>query len=87
MNKYFQILISIILIYASYFIYKALERGEMFKKVSEINMENKKCHKIPYKNPIEDFVVLDEHTLIGSSLNVPHLYHKLSYLDDYKFSK
>ena len=52
MNKYFQILISIILIYASYFIYKALERGEMFKKVSEINMENKKCHKIPYKNPI-----------------------------------
>ena len=58
MIKYSHALIAIILIFISHFIYNLLERAEIFKKVTEINMENKICHKIPYKNPIEDFTVL-----------------------------
>ena len=86
MIKYSHALIAIILIFISHFIYNLLERAEIFKKVTEINMENKLCHKIPYKNPIEDFVVLDKFTLIGSSFDVPFLFHKLSYLNDSKLS-
>ena len=82
MKKLYQLLIPIFLILLSNFIYKTIQRAEIFKKVPEINIENKKCHKIPYKNPIEDFIILDEHTLIGSSFNVPFLFHKLSYLED-----
>lgn len=83
MNKYLRLIFPIIIIYLSYFIYKSIERAEFFKTVSEINIKNKTCNKIPYKNPIEDFVVLDEHTLIGSSFDVPSLFHKLSYLNDH----
>ena len=39
MIKYSHALITIILIFISYFIYNLLERAEIFKKVTEINME------------------------------------------------
>ena len=82
MNKYLRFLFPILLIFSSYIIYECLERIEFFKNVEEINLENKKCHKITYKNPIEDFVVIDNHYIIGSSFDVPFLFHKLSYLDN-----
>jgi len=77
------IFIYFFIIILSFIIFNVLNKLEIFKNVSEINMKNKKCHKKYYKNPIKDFIVLDNHTLIASSLNVPFLFHKLTYLEDH----
>ena len=76
-------LFSLFLIFFSFFIYNFSNKLELFKNVSEINIKNNKCHKIFYKNSIEDFIVLDEHSIIASSFNVPFLFHKLIYLEDH----
>ncbi len=52
------------------------------KKVKEIGIENKKCYKIGYKYPIEDFVKINESIVIGSSFDVPHLFLDLIYLTE-----
>ena len=76
-------LFSLFLILFSYFIYNFANKLELFKNVSEINVKNKKCHKIFYKNSVGDFIVLDEHSIIASSINIPFLFHKLIYLEDH----
>ena len=76
-------LFSFFIIFLSFLIYNFSIKLEFFKNVSEININDKKCHKIFYKNSIEDFIFLDEHSIIASSLNIPFLFHKLIYLEDH----
>ena len=83
MLTYQYFLFSFFIIFLSFLIYNFSIKLEFFKNVSEINIKEKKCHKIFYKNSIKDFIFLDENSIIASSLNIPFLFHKLIYLEDH----
>ena len=77
-----KIIFSFLILFISYIIYNILTYSEYLKKVKEIGIENKKCYKIGYKYPIEDFVKINESIVIGSSFDVPHLFLDLIYLTE-----
>ena len=77
-----KIIFSFLILIISYIIYNVLTYSEYLKKIKEIWIENKKCHKIRYKYPIEDFVKINESIIIGSSFDVPHLFLDLIYLNE-----
>ena len=68
----------------SFWIYNIIKLTEFGKKVEEIGVNNLDCHKLDYRNPIEDFVKINETFIIGSSFDVLHLFHDMDYLDPNK---
>ena len=81
-----KIIFSFLILFISYIVYNTLTYSECLKKVKEIGIENKKCSKIGYKYPIEDFVKINESIIIGSSFDVPHLFLDLIYLTETNIS-
>ena len=50
----------------SYLVYNIIHLSDIGKIVKEIGVNNLYCHKVNYRNPIEDFVKINESLIIGS---------------------
>ena len=81
-KKRFLIYSFIILLFAV-MISNDISYNEYFKNVEEINFSNKtKCKKLISKQPIEDFVKINDEYLIGSSTTYLKLYYNYNYLNN-----
>ena len=81
--KFIFFILSGILI--SLWIYNIITLIVYNRKFEEIGLDNLDCVRFNYRNPIEDFVMIDENFIIGSSFNVFSLLHRFEYLDQNRY--
>ena len=80
--KFSYIISAFSILFLSYWIYTILYEIDVIKTVEETNVNDIDCYKVKHSLPIEDFVKINETFLIGSSFNVPELFHDLKYLTE-----